>query len=167
MPCLFFVLSCWSFLKPLHHYLFLSNILGAPSSSSLPGRSLHQGAFFTTGRAMAPANGDAAGPSSSQDGLVATMKKRNKPQCNLSSYKEGKFCFFSPSGVAVIWGLGCLLPWTGCRSLPCFLTDCHQIRTWCAANWKTAFLFLGLEDCEFVIHKARSSLKVIYLMVLS
>ncbi|RLN35501.1 ALA-interacting subunit 5-like [Panicum miliaceum] len=29
---------------------------------------------------MAPANGDAAGPSSSQDGSAATMKKRNKPQ---------------------------------------------------------------------------------------
>ena len=156
MPCLFFVLSCWSFLKPLHHYLFLSNILGAPSSSSLPGRSLHRGAFFTTGRAMAPANGDAAGPSSSQDGLVATMKKRNKPQCNLSSsphIKKGNSVFLSPSGVAVIWGLGCLLPWTGRRSLPCFLTDCHQIRTWCTANWKTAFLFPGLEDREFVFIK--------------
>ncbi|CAN6198921.1 unnamed protein product [Urochloa humidicola] len=29
---------------------------------------------------MAPAKGDAAGPSSSQDGSVATMKKRNRPQ---------------------------------------------------------------------------------------
>jgi hypothetical protein len=29
---------------------------------------------------MVPTNGDAAGPSPSQDGSAATMKKRNKPQ---------------------------------------------------------------------------------------
>jgi hypothetical protein len=46
---------------------------------------------------MAPANGDAAGPSSSQDDSVATMKKRNRPQCNLSSDKEAKIVFFISS----------------------------------------------------------------------
>lgn len=44
-----FVVSCWSFLKPLHHHLFLSIILGALSSSSLQGSSLRRGACFATG----------------------------------------------------------------------------------------------------------------------
>jgi hypothetical protein len=39
---------------------------------------------------MVLANGDTAGPSSSQDDLAATMKKRNMPQCNLSLSSSDK-----------------------------------------------------------------------------
>lgn len=86
---------------------------------------------------MMPANGDTAGSSSSQDDPAATVKKRNRPQCNLSSDKEAVFYISFSTWILVIWGLGCLLRK---QIVGAYLLLQRNYMTWYAADQKTTSL---------------------------